>query len=63
MYSVDFSPDLVQIQKQETVSEVFWHKGTSHSKSGIGGNGSKELQRSSNYRKRIWVNANDGISV
>ena len=44
MYSVDFSPDLVQIQVRETVSEFFWHEWTSESMI-YGGSDAKGLQK------------------
>ena len=44
MYSVHFSPDLVQLQVRETVSEFFWHEWTSESMI-YGGSDAKGLQK------------------
>ena len=68
MFSVDFSPDLVQIQVRETVSGVFFLNGQTNPSPAHGGTDAKGFQRTSydarTYnREPTWRNANDGASV
>ena len=69
MYSVEFSPDLVQIQVRETVSGVFFgSNGHTHPSLAHGGGDAKGFQRTSydartHHREPTWNNANDGGSV
>ena len=66
MYTLEFSPDLVQIQVRETVSEVFFGaNGHLNLSLALGGGDVKGFQRTSNDptshdREPIWRNANVG---